>query len=174
MALPYSDAPFVMAFERECTETFWEGHVQAFEFFGGVPRRISYDNTKVAVAQIIGGGKARRLTRGFCQLKSHYLFEHHFCRPARGNEKGVVEGVVKFTRLNFFVPVPQVRDFTRTQCGLAATVCGGSAPPVAGAERNQGRVAPRRSGGVSAVAGRAVCGLPPGVDHHQLAVAGAV
>jgi transposase len=26
MALPYSDAAFVMAFERECTETFWEGH----------------------------------------------------------------------------------------------------------------------------------------------------
>ena len=37
MALPYSDAFFVRAFERECTETFWEGHVQAFEFFGGVP-----------------------------------------------------------------------------------------------------------------------------------------
>jgi hypothetical protein len=50
------------------------------------------------------------LTRGFCQLQSHYLFAHHFCRPARGNEKGVVEGLVKFTRLNFFVPVPQVRD----------------------------------------------------------------
>ena len=122
MALPYSDAPFVMAFERECTETFWEGHVQAFEFFGGVPRRISYDNTKVAVAQIIGGGRGRRLTRGFCQLQSHYLFGHHFCRPARGNEKGVVEGLVKFTRLNFFVPVPQVRGFTelnavvRQQC----------------------------------------------------------
>jgi transposase len=118
MALPYSDAPFVMAFERECTETFWEGHVQAFEFFGGVARRISYDNTKVAVAQIIGGGKARRLTRGFCQLQSHYLFEHPFCRPARGNEKGVVEGVVKFTRLNFFVPVPQVRDFTELNAAL--------------------------------------------------------
>jgi len=111
MALPYSDAVFVMAFERECTETFWEGHTQAFAFFGGVPRRISYDNTKVAVAQIIGGGRERRLTRGFCQLKSHYLFAHHFCRVARGNEKGVVEGLVKFSRLNFFVPVPQVRDF---------------------------------------------------------------
>ena len=35
MALPYSDASFVMAFERECTETFWEGHVRAFEFFQG-------------------------------------------------------------------------------------------------------------------------------------------
>jgi len=70
------------------------------------------------VAKIIGGGKDRRLTRGFCQLKSHYLFDHHFCRPARGNEKGVVEGQVKFTRLNFFVPVPQVRDFTELNARL--------------------------------------------------------
>lgn len=111
MALPYSDAVFAQAFERECMETFWEGHVQAFGFCGGVPRRITYDNTKVAVAQILGGGKERRLTHGFLQLKSHYLFAHHFCRIRRGNEKGVVEGLVKFTRLNFFVPVPQVRDF---------------------------------------------------------------
>ena len=108
MVLPYSDATFVMAFERECTETFWEGHVRAFEFFGGVPRRITYDNTRVAVSKILG--KERRLTQGFLQLKSHYLFEHHFCRVARGNEKGVVDGQVKYTRLNYFVPVPQVRD----------------------------------------------------------------
>src|SRR5208337_269420 len=46
------------------------------------------------------------------------LFAHHFCRPARGNEKGVVEGQVKFTRLNFFVPVPQVRDFTELNARL--------------------------------------------------------
>lgn len=118
MALPYSDAVFVMAFERECTETFWEGHVQAFEFFGGVPRRITYDNTKVAVSQILGGGKERRLTQGFLQLKSHYLFTHHFCRVARGNEKGVVEGLVKFARLNFFVPVPQVRDLEELNAHL--------------------------------------------------------
>src|SRR5271156_4211894 len=108
MALPFSDAMFVMAFERECTETFWEGHVRAFEFFGGVPRKIVYDNTRVAVGQILG--KERRLTQGFLQLKSHYLFQHHFCRVARGNEKGVVEGQVKFTRLNYFVPVPLAGD----------------------------------------------------------------
>jgi transposase len=110
MALPYSDAFFVMAFERECTETFWEGHVQAFGFFQGVPWRISYDNTRVAVSQIIGAGQGRKLTQGFLQLQSHYLFEERFCRVRRANEKGVVEGTVKFTRLNFFVPVPQVRD----------------------------------------------------------------
>ena len=42
MALPCSDAFFVMVFERECTESHWEGHARAFEFFGGVPRPISY------------------------------------------------------------------------------------------------------------------------------------
>jgi transposase len=116
MALPYSDASFVMAFERECTETFWEGHARACEFFGGVPRRITCDNTTVAVSKILG--RERQLTRGFLQLKSHYRFAHHFCRVARGNEKGVVEGLVKFTRLNYFVPVPQVRDLAELNTQL--------------------------------------------------------
>ncbi|MEJ2725141.1 MAG: IS21 family transposase [Deltaproteobacteria bacterium] len=110
MVLPYSDAFFVMAFERECTESYWEGHVRAFEFFGGVPTRISYDNTRVLVAKIIGAHE-RKLTDGFLKLQSHYLFREHFCRVRCPNEKGVVEGVVKFTRLNFFVPVPGVEDF---------------------------------------------------------------
>jgi transposase len=109
MVLPYSDAFFVMVFERECTESYWEGHVRAFEFFGGVPQRISYDNSRVLVSKIIGPHD-RKLTDGFLKLQSHYLFREHFCRVRRPNEKGVVEGVVKFTRLNFFVPVPQVRD----------------------------------------------------------------
>ena len=110
IALPYSDAFFVMAFERECTESYWEGHSRAFEFFGGVPCRISYDNSRVMVAKVIGS-RERKLTDGFLQLQSHYLFREHFCRVARPNEKGVVEGVVKFARLNFFVPVPRVGDF---------------------------------------------------------------
>jgi transposase len=110
MTLPYSDAFFVMAFDRECTETFWEGHVRAFEFFGGVPQRITYDNSRVMISRIIGSRK-RRLSTGFLQLVSHYLFDYHFCLVRRANEKGVVEGIVRFSRLNFMVPVPQVRDF---------------------------------------------------------------
>jgi len=110
MSLPYSDALFLMAFERECTESYWEGHARAFEFFGGVANRISYDNSKVMVIKIIGAHK-RELTDGFFKLQSHYLFKEHFCRVARPNEKGVVEGVVKFSRSNFMVPVPQVKDF---------------------------------------------------------------
>jgi transposase len=121
MVLPYSDAFFIMAFERECTESYWEGHVQAFESFGGVPNRISYDNSKVLVSKIIGP-RDRTLTDGFLKLQSHYLFREHFCRVRRANEKGVVEGVVKFARLNFFVPVPQVRDLNELN-GKLAQMC---------------------------------------------------
>jgi transposase len=117
MALPHSDALFVQAFERECTETFWEGHARGFAFFGGVPRRITYDNSRVMVAKIVGP-RRRRLTHGFLQLKSHYLFDHHFCLVQRPNEKGVVEGTVKYARLNFFVPVPQVRDLDELNAHL--------------------------------------------------------
>jgi transposase len=118
MVLPYSDAFFVMAFERECTESYWEGHVRGFEFFGGVPNRISYDNSRVLVSKIVGPHE-RKLTDGFLKLQSQYLFREHFCRVRRANEKGVVEGVVKFTRLNFFVPVPQVRDLDELNSTLA-------------------------------------------------------
>ncbi len=118
MVLPYSDVFFVMVFERECTESYWEGHVRAFEFFGGVPQRISYDNSKVLVSKIIGPYE-RKLTDGFLKLQSHYLFREHFCRVRRPNEKGVVEGMVKFARLNFFVPVPKVRDLEELNARLA-------------------------------------------------------
>jgi transposase len=107
MALPYSDAFFVQIFERESTEFVWEGHIRAFKYFGGVPWRISYDNAKTLVKKLIGVHQ-RELTRNFKQLVSHYLFDHHFCTVRRGNEKGVVEGGVKYVRLNFMVPVPQV------------------------------------------------------------------
>jgi transposase len=110
MVLPYSDAMFIVAYARECTETFQDGHVRAFRFFAGVPTRISYDNARTSVSQIIGT-YARKLTNGFLQLQSHYLFREHFCQVRRANEKGVVEGVVKFARLNYFVPVPEVADF---------------------------------------------------------------
>jgi transposase len=107
MTLPYSDAVFVCAFPRECTEAFLEGHVRAFAFFGGVPRRISYDNSKIAVAQITGG-RGRKVTDAFLRLKSHHLFEGHFCLVRRPNEKGHVETLVGFARRSFLVPVPVV------------------------------------------------------------------
>lgn len=125
MALPYSDAFFVVAYPRECLETFQDGHARAFAFFSGVARRISYDNARTCVSQIIGA-HARKLTTGFLQLQSHYLFKEHFCRVYRANEKGVVESMVKFARLNFFVPVPEVDSVEELNCYLGRRVRGKS------------------------------------------------
>ena len=102
MSLPHSDACFVKAYPGETTEAFCDGHVSGFSFFGGVPRSILYDNTRIAVARILGDGKRQR-TRVFSELRSHYLFEDRFGRPGKGNDKGKVEGIVGYCRRNFLV-----------------------------------------------------------------------
>jgi len=104
--LPHSDASFVQAYPEETTEAFCAGHAAAFEFFGGVPKSILYDNTKLAVARILGDGRRQR-TRVFSELQSHYLFEDRFGRPGKGNDKGKVEGLVGWIRRNYLVPMPR-------------------------------------------------------------------
>jgi transposase len=106
MDLPQSDDCFVMAFPAETTEAFLEGHNHAFAYFGGVPRTILYDNTKIAVARILGDG-TRNKTQAFSELQSHYLFAEKFGRPGKGNDKGKVEGLVGYARRNFMVPRPR-------------------------------------------------------------------
>ena len=118
MTLPYSDAYFVSAYPRECTETFQAGHVAAFSFFGGVPTRTSYDNTSIAVTKVMG--RERELTTEFLRLESHFLFGHHFCRVGRGNEKGHVETHVGYARRNLLVPVPRFSSFAEMNEYLAA------------------------------------------------------
>ena len=116
--LPHSDACFVSAYPAESKEAFCDGHVKGFTFFGGVPRSILYDNTKIAVARILGDGKRQR-TQVFSELQSHYLFEDRFGRPGKGNDKGKVEGLVGFARRNFMVPVPVFDSFEALNAHLA-------------------------------------------------------
>src|SRR5271169_5823770 len=118
ITLPYSDTYFLSAYPRECTETFQAAHVAGFEFFGGVPVRISYDNTTIAVRKVMG--RERLLTREFLRLESHHLFAHHFCTVGRGNEKGHVENHVGYARRNLLVPVPSFASFTELNEYLAA------------------------------------------------------
>jgi transposase len=108
--LPHSDACFVVGYPAETTEAFCDGHIRAFAFFGGVPQSILYDNTKIAVARILGDGKRQR-TRVFTELQSHYLFEDRFGRPGKGNDKGKVEGLVGYARRNYLVPIPVFESF---------------------------------------------------------------
>jgi len=110
ISLPQSDICFVKAYPRENTESFCDGHVSAFAFIGGIPSDILYDNTKIAVSKIMCN-KQRKKTKAFTELQSHYLFQDHFARPGKGNDKGKVEGVVGFARRNFMVPVPAFDTF---------------------------------------------------------------
>ena len=117
MDLPHSDAIFVKGYPSETTEAFCDGHVAAFDFFGGVPLSIVYDNTKIAVARILGDGQRKR-TQTFSSLQSHYLFRDRFGRPGKGNDKGKVEGLVGFARRNFMVPLPQFESFAALNAWL--------------------------------------------------------
>jgi transposase len=119
MDLPHSDDCFVVAFPAETTEAFLEGHVRAFAYFGAVPTRILYDNTKLAVARILGG-EERQKTRAFSELQSYYLFADRFGRPAAGNDKGKVEGLVGYARRNFMVPIPRVSSWEELNTRLEA------------------------------------------------------
>ncbi|MGA8568225.1 MAG: IS21 family transposase [Candidatus Binataceae bacterium] len=117
MDLPHSDACLVQAYPAESSEAFCEGHNVSFEFFGGVPRSILYDNLKLAVARILGDGTRRR-TRIFSELQSHYLFADRFGRPGKGNDKGKVEGLVGYARRNFMVPIPHAASFAELNAYL--------------------------------------------------------
>jgi transposase len=117
--LPHSDACFVKAYPAETAEAFCDGHTAAFAFFGGVPLGMLYDNTRLAVARILGDGTRQR-TRAFAELQSHYLFADRFGRPGKGNDKGKVEGLVGYARRNFLVPVPRVESFAALNAHLEA------------------------------------------------------
>src|SRR6266508_4384036 len=110
MRLSFSGRGFVVAFANQAQEAFLEGHVLAFEHFGGVPAgQIRYDNLKDAVRRILVG-RDRVETERFIALRSHYGFDSFFCEPGikGAHEKGGVEGEVGRFRRNWLVPVPVV------------------------------------------------------------------
>ena len=107
MRLNYSRRKFVQFFPSTDKEAFLEGHVQAWECFGGVVECASYDNLGAAVAQV-GKGKQRTLTNEFKALKGYYNFKTNFCKPGieGAHEKGGIESSVGFSRRNWMVPPP--------------------------------------------------------------------
>lgn len=108
LKLKKSNTSFAVAFPTEKLEAFLAGHVAAFEFLGGVPQTLIYDNPKTAVTRILSGPE-RELHQVFSSLRAHYLFDSIFCRPGEAHEKGSVENLVGWVRRNALVPI---RDFT--------------------------------------------------------------
>ena len=104
--LCYSCDIFVMACLNQNAESFLEAQQRMFDHFGGVPRRLIFDNGKVGVKEGFGlHAVAQDYYRIFA---AHYVFATDFCNVASGNEKGLVENLVGYSRNNFLVPVPRV------------------------------------------------------------------
>jgi transposase len=95
LRLCYSRRMLVCAYPTQKQESFFDAHVRAFAFFGGVPKTIAYDNLKTAVYQVLAG-RSRAEQQTFTLFRSHYLFESRYCTPGAGNEKGGVESGIGF------------------------------------------------------------------------------
>lgn len=106
--LCYSCDIFVQVYKAANQESFLEAQQLMFDFFGGTPRRLIFDNAKVAVKE--GFGIYAKPQDRYLSFSSHYAFSLDFCNPASGNEKGLVENLVGYSRRNFLVPVPRVAD----------------------------------------------------------------
>lgn len=123
-----------MAFPFQKQEAFFEGHIQGFHFFGGVPHRITYDNLKTAVYEILKGHN-RREQRAFTAFRSHYLCDSYYCTPGQGHEKGGIESDVGFAQRNFLAPMPKVGSFAELNLQLQQACLDNAERRVRGAEQ---------------------------------------
>ncbi len=104
-----SGAAFHRAYHRATQQAFLEAHELAFHYFGGVFRRLRYDNLTAAVKRILRGFR-REETARFVAFRSHWCYESEFCNPGEAHEKGGVENEVGTFRRNHWVPVPRAAD----------------------------------------------------------------
>jgi transposase len=113
----YSNCPFAIALPTERTEAILHGLVEAFAFFGCVPREVWWDNPKTVVP-ILFKGRQRVLNERYAALASHYRFEPLFCMVREPQEKPRVEGRVQFLQRDWATPVPRVQDLAELNAYL--------------------------------------------------------
>ncbi|MCH7881611.1 MAG: IS21 family transposase [Proteobacteria bacterium] len=112
---------YLRAYPRETQEMVFDAHSRAFEYYGGVPLKMIYDNPKTIVDAIFTG-KKRKFNRRFLSLMNHYLVEPIACTPAAGWEKGQVERQVGIMRYRLFVPklrfadIAELNDWLEQRC----------------------------------------------------------
>jgi transposase len=121
MRLSSSGRGFHRVYLNQAQQVFLDGHVRAFEHFGGVPGRVRYDNLKPAVERVLKG-RDRAESERFVALRSHYGFDSFFCQPGPdgAHEKGGVEGEVGRFRRRHLVPLPCVSSMAELNELVAA------------------------------------------------------
>lgn len=109
LSFPYSNNSFTQVFGGESAECVCQGLKDIFEYIGGVPLVIVFDNATGVGRRI---GDIIHETKLFECMRAHYRFAVRFCNPESGHEKGNVENKIGYTRRNLFVPIPSIDDIT--------------------------------------------------------------
>ena len=118
-SLPFSNARFIYPYLKADQISFFDGHVKAFKYFGGIAKRLIYDNLKSAVKKVLRG-KNRQETDGMLYFKNYYSFETEYCAPGKGNEKGSVEKAVDFFKRRYLSSKRSFKDFNELKAYLSA------------------------------------------------------
>jgi transposase len=112
MVLSYSRMIYLEFTLSQRLEDFLQAHLNAFDFFGGVPDKINYDNLKTVVVSRVG--KEIRFQSRFMELAGVYLFDPILCGVRMPHEKGKVENSIKFIRTAFLAG-REIRSFFELQ-----------------------------------------------------------
>lgn len=132
-----SGAAFHCAYRHATQQAFLEAHQRAFHYFGGVFRRLRYDNLPAAVKRVLRGSR-REETARFVAFRSHWGFQAEFCTPAEAHEKGGIENEIGTFRRNHWVPVPQAVDLAALNVQLLAACRADEARTLAGRSQSVG------------------------------------
>lgn len=100
MVMAFSRMMYVEFTRSEKFEEFIRCHENAYRFFGGAPKECWYDNLASAVSDRMSG--LIRFNARFMAYTAHHLVRPHACNVASGNEKGRVESLIKYIRMNFW------------------------------------------------------------------------
>ena len=107
VSFPYSNNGFSQVFGGETAECVCQGLKDIFEYIGGVPHLLVFDNATGVGHRVCGQVTETEL---FSRFRAHYGFQIRFCNPRAGWEKGNVENKVGTIRRNLFVPVPTYHE----------------------------------------------------------------
>ena len=105
MRLSYSRLDYYEKVYDQRVETFIQCHINAFEYFGGVPEVVKIDNLKAAILE--ANFYEPIYQRMYKDFANYYGFRPIPCRVYHPNDKGKVESGIKYVKRNFF----QGRDF---------------------------------------------------------------
>jgi transposase len=139
MRLCHSRRRYRYAAPNQTREALFEGLMRGFEFFGGVPREVWFDNLTPAVKKVLKG-RDREMQQKFAAFEAHYGFQAQFCAPGKGNEKGGVERDVRTTRQEVFSPIPVVDGRAGLQMSLDALAVAELSQTVRGCNQSIGEL----------------------------------